>query len=131
MSTRSWSMGSVSAFPGSREMRSALPPQPQFHTVEQALQSEFELLLGGPRRQLVGQLDQMRVLPGRQRAVEVAQRQALRCAKASGAVIVHRFLQNRGKHLMGQRRVDVSRQGLVESPLTQNAEGQLPAPERI
>src|SRR5258708_39719359 len=122
-------MKSEPASPGSREMRSArrvrvrtpraAPAasllQPQLHTVEQAPEPEFELLRGGSRGQLVGQFHQMRVLLGWQRAVKVAQRQALRCAEASGPEIVHRRLQNRGQYLMGQRRVHVGRQLLVES----------------
>src|SRR5487761_1407385 len=127
MSTRTWSMNSGPASPGSRELRSARLLQPQPHAVEQAPQPEFELLGGGSRGQLVGQLDQVRVLHGRQRAVEAAQRQALRRSEASGAEIVHRLLQNRGQYLMGHRRVDVSRQRLIEASLTQNTEGQLPA----
>src|SRR5258708_37362844 len=98
-------MTSEPASPGSREMRSArrgglhvrraAPPatglmQPQLHAVEQAPEPEFELLRGGSRGQLVGQFHQMRVLLGWQRAVKVAQRQALGCAEASGPEIVHR-----------------------------------------
>src|ERR1700716_2004296 len=144
MSTRACPMTSDPAPPGSRETRSARrirvprarPPtasllEPPLHTVEQTRQPEFELLRGGSRRQLLGQRDQMRVLLGWQRAVKVAQRQALRCPKASGAEIVHRLLQNRSQHLMGHRRVDVSRQSLIEAALKQNPEGQLPASQRI
>src|SRR5690348_18506939 len=101
ISTRTWSMTLGPASPGNHEMRSArrirvlraVPPsasllQPQLHTVEQAPQPELKLLRGGSRRQLVGQLHQVRVLRGWQRAVKVAQRQAPRCSKASGAKIV-------------------------------------------
>src|SRR5580693_10558785 len=146
-STTIWSMNSGPASPGNREMRSARRirvlrvgvlrvrapgawppgaslPQPQLHAVEQAPQPEFEFVRGGSRRQLLGQPDQMRVLLGWQRAVKVAQRQALRCAKAAAAEIVHRFLQNRGQDLVGHCRIDVSCEGLIEAPLPQNAERQ-------
>src|SRR5258708_39837045 len=105
-------MNSEPASPGSRGLRSALrrrvpgeglgprvvPPdasllQPQLNAVEKTPQPELELLRGGPRRQFVGQLDDMRVLLGWQRPVKLAQRQALRCAEPSGAEIVHRLLQ--------------------------------------
>src|SRR5271166_1309406 len=93
--------------PGSRTVESArrgraaraLPSatslfQPQFHAVEQTSEPEFELLKGGPRCQLVGQLDHMRVLRGWQRAVEIAQRHVLRRAEAADTEVIHRLLQN-------------------------------------
>ncbi len=113
------------ASPGSRVMESArrgrlpraLSPtasliQPHLNTIEQTSEPEFELLKGGPRCQLVGHLDHMRVLIRWQRAVEVAQRHVLRPAKSAGAEVIHRLLQNRGQHLMGESRIDIGRQRL-------------------
>src|ERR1700758_2730284 len=103
-------MSSELASPGSRAMESARrgrPPralsptasllQPHLHAVEKASKPEFELFKGGPRCQLVGQLDHMRVLLHWQRAIEIAQRHVLRRAEPAGTEVIHRLLQNRGQ----------------------------------
>src|SRR5260370_25565847 len=115
-------MNSEPASPGNRGLQSgsrARGPSPgspsarlralqlQLNAVEKAPEPEFELLGGGSRCQLVGQLDQVRVLLGWQRAVKVAQRQALGGPKPSGAEVVHRLLHDGGQHLLGRARVDV------------------------
>src|SRR5690348_18498050 len=97
-------MNSAPASPGNRGLPSAsrargpspglpstrlCPLQLQLNAVEKAPETEFELLRGGSRCQLVGQLDQVRVLLGWQRAVKIGRASCReRVVIAEGVVLV-------------------------------------------